>query len=262
MKLLLRWVGKGWVILLVCCLSLSTGLTQAENHLGQDRAMRFAVIYTDEPHYAYSIQQSQYSGIVPKLVEALGRELGFEVEFLPTSRKGLEASVINGQADFSWLAQEWVENSENLVFSDPVLKHREFLYSLKPFYSGDKPEDWVRGKTICVHQDYKYPLLTPFFDQKIAKPIAVSSQAQITALFLSKKCDLLYTNEYRTNWAFKDLSPEIVIFRSAQPLEQTYQTFMFNKSWHGEMSKINQAIDKIKQSGELQKIVNSQTQLN
>ena len=118
-------------------------MAQAESYLEQDRATRFAVIHIDDSPYAYSNQMSKFIGIVPKLVEALGRELGFEVEYLPTSRKRLEASVISRKADFTWLSQEWVQNSKNLIFSAPVLKRREFLYSLKPFYMSDKPEDWV-----------------------------------------------------------------------------------------------------------------------
>ena len=246
---------KCWLILLGCCLSLPIKMAQAENDLGQDRAIRFAVIYTEEPPYVYSNEVSQHVGIVPELVEAVGRELGFKVKFFPTSRKGLEASIMTGQADFSWLAKEWVQNSEDFVFSDPILNHREFLYSLKPFSSSDQPADWVRGKTICVHQNYKYPTLTPFFNQKIAKPIMVSSEVSITNLFLRQKCDLLYSSEKRANWKFQELSLEIEIYRSSQPLKQTDQTFMFSKNWQSQMPKFNQAISKIKNSGELKKLL-------
>jgi ABC-type amino acid transport substrate-binding protein len=236
-------------------------MAQAENYLEQDRAMRFAIIYADEPPFAYSNDMSEYSGIVPKLVEALGRELGFEVEFSPTSRKGLEASIISGKVDFSWLAPQWAKNTQELIFSAPILNKREFLYSLKPFSSSDKPADWVSGKIICVHQDYTYPVLTPFFNQEIAKPLMVSSLETITTLFLRQKCDLLYTNELRANWTFQELSPEIKVYRSPQPLKQTEQTFMFAKSWQSYLPKINQAIAKLKHSGELQDIVDVQIQL-
>lgn len=247
-----------WSMLLGCCSNLLMGVAQAESYLEQDRAMRFAVIYTEEPPYVYSNPKSEYNGIVPKVVEALGRELSFDVEFFPTSRKGLEASIIKGQADFSWLAPEWSQNTEKLIFSDPVLNQREFLYSLKPFYSSDKPADWLRGKTICVHEDYTYPMLTPFFEQHIAEPITVSSQVPITTLFLGQKCDLLYISELRANWTFQALSSEIEIYRSPQPLKQTQQAFMFSKSWQKCMPKINQAIANIIHSGELKKIVSVQ----
>lgn len=258
----LSCVHTCWLIFMGCCLNLSIGMAQAENHLEQDRAMRFAVIYTEEPPYAYSNQMSEYKGIIPTVVEALARELSFEVEFFPTSRKGLEATIINGRADFSWLAPEWSENTDKLIFSDPVLNHREFLYSLKPFYSSDKPADWVRDKTICVHQDYTYPILTPFFNQKIANPVMVSSEVPITTVFLGQKCDLLYISELRADWTFQSLSPEIAIYRSPQPLKQTQQTFMLSQSWQSLLPKINQAIAKIKNSGELEEIVNLQLQLN
>ena len=103
-------------------------------------------------------------------------------------------------------------------------------------------------------------MLTSFFNQQIAKPIKVSSQSQITALFLRQKCDLLYINEYRANWAFQIFSSEIKIFRSLQSLAQTYESLMFNKSWKSEMLKINQALTRIKDSGELKEIIDVQIQ--
>jgi len=66
MTLFISCVSKYWSILLGCCLNLLIGVAQAENYLEQDRAMRFAVIYTEEPPYAYSNQISEYNGIVPK----------------------------------------------------------------------------------------------------------------------------------------------------------------------------------------------------
>jgi len=59
MTLFISCVSKYWSILLGCCLNLLIGVEQ-------DRAMRFAVIYTEEPPYAYSNQISEYNGIVPK----------------------------------------------------------------------------------------------------------------------------------------------------------------------------------------------------
>jgi polar amino acid transport system substrate-binding protein len=260
--LLINRVFKCWLILLSCYLTISVGVVHAENNLNQGRAIRFAIIYTEEPPYVYSNKMSEYNGIIPKVVQALGRELSFDVAFFPTSRKGLEASIIKGQADFTWLAPEWSQNTERLIFSEPVLNYREFLYSLQPFYLSDKPADWVRGKTICVHENYTYPVLTPFFEQQIAEPIEVSSEVLITSIFLGQKCDLIYINELRANWAFQALSSEIEIYRSSQPLKQTHQTFMFNKSWHRHLQKINQAIANIRQSGELKKIVDAQTQFS
>ncbi len=114
--LLINRVFTRWLILLSGCLTLLVGMVHAENNLNQGRAIRFAVIYTEEPPYVYSNQMSEYNGIIPKVVEALGRELSFDVAFFPTSRKGLEASIIKGQADFTWLAPEWSQDTERLIF--------------------------------------------------------------------------------------------------------------------------------------------------
>lgn len=90
----------------------------------------------------------------------------------------------------------------------------------------------------------------------------MSSEVPITSIFLGQKCDLIYISELRANWAFQALSSEIEIYRSSQPLKQTHQTFMLQKSWQSHLQKINQAITNIRQSGELKNIVDAQTQFN
>jgi hypothetical protein len=57
-----------WLIFMGCCLNLSIGMPKADNHLEQDRAMRFAVIYTEDPPYAYS-------HFIPATTQKIGLEL-------------------------------------------------------------------------------------------------------------------------------------------------------------------------------------------
>ena len=132
---------------------------------GVDKKLRLAVIYIEEPPYIYLDENAEYVGMLPNLAKALSRELDLELSFLPTPRKDLEKSVIEGRADMTWLSPSWVINESALVFSDPVLLHREFLYSLSPFNQADGPRGWLQGKTVCIRQDYSYPNLIPYLDK-------------------------------------------------------------------------------------------------
>jgi polar amino acid transport system substrate-binding protein len=255
MNVLISRVQPIFTNLIRCLLIFYSGFLWADSELITSQKLRFAVIYVEEPPFIYSHNTAEYQGIVPSLIAALGRELNVEVEYVPISRKGLEAGIIAGRADVTWLSPDWVENKQQLLFSDPVLIHREFLYSLQTFNKDQDVRDWVKDKTICVRQDYRYPRLAPLFKEQLTQAVRVSSQVPLMSLLLKKRCDLLYMNEHRASWMVNRLSAESAVFRSPQQLEQTNLALMFNIKWQPEMAKINHALSKIKDTGEMALII-------
>jgi polar amino acid transport system substrate-binding protein len=230
----------------------------ADSDTHTPKKLRFAIVYVEEPPFIYTSDKSKYTGVVAYLAQALSRELDLELEFAPTSRKGLETTIIDGHADATWLAPEWVNDKENLIFSEPVLEHDEFLYSLSPLPESEDPVNWVKDKTICIRQDYQYPSLRSFFISNIAEAVKVSSQTPLLTLLLGNRCDLVYMNEHRANWMLTNLPIESKVFRSSKPLHKTHLALMLNKTWLSKMAQVNQALAKIKDSGELAQIMQSQ----
>jgi polar amino acid transport system substrate-binding protein len=224
-----------------------------------NKTLRLAVIYIEEPPYIYLDDGSEYIGILPKLAQALSRELALDLTYLPTPRKGLEQSLINDQADMTWLSPDWVVKGELLLFSDPVLLHREFLYSLSPFKENEKPVDWLKDKTVCIRQDYDYPSLSPFFEKGLAEAVRVSSQVSLVKLLQKGRCDVLYMNENKATWMMSHLGINNKIWRSEYPVNEAKLSFVFSQKWQSKMTQINQALAKIKDSGELNAIVQSNT---
>jgi polar amino acid transport system substrate-binding protein len=53
------------------------------------KKLRFAIVYVEEPPFIYTSDKPKYTGVVAYLAQALSRELDLELEFAPTSRKGL-----------------------------------------------------------------------------------------------------------------------------------------------------------------------------
>ena len=204
--------------LVIYWLLASSGNLWADDGTETPTNLRFAIVYVEEPPFIYTENNDKYKGIVPYLAQALGRELDLELEYIPIYRKGLEATIIGGQADVTLLSPEWVNDKEKLIFSNPVFVHKEFLYSLNPLEDNDNPLDWVRDKTICVRQDYQYPSLYAFFNEDVAQAVRVSSQVPLVTLLLGNRCDLLYMNEHRANWMFTSLSVKRQVFRSSKPL--------------------------------------------
>jgi polar amino acid transport system substrate-binding protein len=225
-----------------------------------DKTLRLAVIYIEEPPFVYTSASSEYLGIVPRLAEALSRELNLKLEYLPIPRKGLEQSLLDGKADMAWLSPDWVLNKEQLIFSDAIFLHREFLFAKEPFEKNSEPLDWLKDKTVCIRQDYQYPTLNRFFENKVARAVPVSSQVPLVMLLLKGRCDLLYMNEHRATWMTNRLGVEHKVWRSNRALSESKLAFMFTKTWQNRMLQINQALAAIKGSGELDSIIQTNIQ--
>jgi polar amino acid transport system substrate-binding protein len=235
-------------------LVLSAPLVANEDMLTK-KQLRLAILYTDEPPYIYLDNNSDYVGILPDLAQALSLEMDLELSFVPTPRKGLEKSVIDGRADMTWLSPNWVLDDAPLVFSKSVLPHREYLYSLSPFTDSNQPQEWLEGKTVCVRQDYSYPSLEPYFNQGVAQALRVSSQISLFKLLLKERCDLIYMNEYKATWLISDLGKETKVWRSHSPLNEESLSFAFNHHWKKNVALVDQALAKIQKTGQFDKIM-------
>lgn len=254
MKLYRFTLGKVWITVSLIWLFVGSTPLLAK---ASDQVLRLAVIYVEEPPFIYTIKDSEYRGIVPSLARALSRELGLRLEFLPTPRKGLEQSLLDGRADMTWLSPDWALNKKQLIFSDLVFLHKEFLYSKEPFIESNDPLDWLKDKTICIREDYQYPSLNRFFVDGVARAVKVSSQVPLIKLLLKDRCDVMYVNEYRESWMATSLGVKRKIWRSSRALSESDLGFMFNQNWQTKMPQINQALTSIKASGELHRIIQS-----
>ena len=255
MNLYLSSLSNFLITVLFFCLAGLSVAASAERSDKTNGKLRFALVSTEEPPFIYSDSEHELTGIVPSLAQALSRDLVLELEYVPISRKGLEQGIRSGKADVAWLSPDWVENKQQLIFSTPIFSHQEFLYSLSPFAESHLPLDWVKGKTICIRQDYQYPSLSRFFAKNLARSVEVSNQVPLLQLLLKGRCDLLYMNEHRTSWMISRLGIKHLVWRSAEPLKKTNLALMFNPEWQSQMSKINQALINIKHSGELDAII-------
>ncbi|MCF2948613.1 transporter substrate-binding domain-containing protein [Paraglaciecola aquimarina] len=239
---------------LVICI----GGANANELISNDKLLRVAVIYIEEPPYLYTDANHHYHGIFPSLAQALSRELGLELKYVPTGRKGLEKVLLDDEADMTWLSPKWVSKDTKLQFSAPLIVHREFLYSFSPFNETDNENKilfWLKNKSVCIRQYYKYPNLDPYFQTNIAQAVEVSNQTPLIKLFRKGRCDLLYLDEYRAAWMTNRFNIKRKVWRSSSAIESSDLSFVFGLKWKDRISKINQVVAKIKDSGELDSIL-------
>lgn len=256
---LLRLFKVSCLLVVIWLLSISTPVG-ALHLIDSTKQLRLAVIYNQEPPFFYTDENQQPKGILPSLASALSRELGLELVIVPAPRKGLEKAIVVEQADIALMSIEWVENPQEMIFSESILTHKDYLYSLTPLDNKGGPKGWLKDKTVCIREDYQYPVLHQFFEQGYGKASYVSGQVPLIKLLEMGGCDLLVMSENRAQWMKSALNFTPPIWHSPIALEETEMTFMLNKKYIEFMPKINQALARVKQTGELQKILQSYQQ--
>ena len=64
-------------------------------------------------------------------------------------------------------------------------------------------------------------------------------------------------NELRAKWMINKLGIKRKIWRSEYPIEEAILSFAFSQKWHAKLTDVNLAVAKLKNSGEINRIVQS-----
>ena len=249
---------KGLLISLalnVLCSFFTLGKAPSELNVAPKKFV-FMLIHTQEPPFYYSANNlSDYRGIVPDILSGAGRRLNLDISYLPISRNMLETMLLEEKADAFWLTPQWTNNPSKFIFSESAYKQEDFLYSLKHFDAEGTEEDWLRNKSICLRQNYVYPTLQTYIEKGITKRIDVSSQAPMMAMLFKERCELIYLPGYQAEWTAKSLGKSQDIFRSPRPIGTSEVGIVLSKKWQTHITAFDDYILELKNSGEMQKII-------
>jgi len=125
---------------------------------------KFVLYYPQVPPYMYQhSQQQEVAGLIPALVNEFFQKQGIKLTYVIDNRKGAEHRLYAGDVDAMLLAKNWTLYPEHLIFSDPVIMHRDFLFATKPYAAKSSPANWLANARVCTRQYYVYEALEPFF---------------------------------------------------------------------------------------------------
>nr|WP_136252126.1 transporter substrate-binding domain-containing protein [Ningiella ruwaisensis] len=207
------------------------------------------IISTNEPYSKVS-EIENYQGIVVDVLKDFMRNESLSLEIHLSSRNRGERDLYNNAFDFSILAPDWVRSPENLIFSQPIYTHREYLYALKPFES-DKLEESIKNKRICTRFGYKFYSVQHFFDQQIAKRIDSREEAGAFDMLLRDRCDFVLTNEFVADAIIEKNQLSQIVYRSDFAVDEVDFTFAFHPSKQAYRDTLDTHIRRLHDSGEL-----------
>ena len=240
---------KLWKVQLVMLLALVSWATavQAEPK-GAD--LKFVLYYPQVPPYMYQDEKTQkVVGLVPEVLQDFFQQQNIRVQYVADNRTRAEHRLYQGEVDAILLAKEWTQHPDQLLFSEPLLEHQDYLFARQPMAAQGQLADWVKGKAICTRQYYVYDALTPFFQTNETARVDSSSEMTQLKMLLNGRCDFAFMNEHVANWLLHHHFPNQQLYRSAKGFSPVGLTVAFHPRWKPQLAACNQYLADQRQQG-------------
>ncbi|GAB2677834.1 transporter substrate-binding domain-containing protein [Aliiglaciecola sp. 3_MG-2023] len=241
-------------VIFVGCLvfSSSSYANQEVKRVEQPIKLVFAINDPGAPPYLYfDEKRHRYQGIVPDFFASFPEDEKFKVVFLDSNRSRNEHLVLAGKADIFLSSPAWLNEPEEVLFSNELLLHKSFLYSLTQFNQPFSLST-ISQKLICARRGYVYPSLTQSFTD--GKLIRVDSSAQITIvnMLLKGRCDYAVMNEYNANSVINQTQfCGQTFYKSPSSVHDTSLVFVINKDLEHILPALNRQWRTFRESGQL-----------
>jgi len=219
--------------------------------------VNFIVSEPGSAPYIYT-DNGTYVGIIPEMLQGLIDSGSLKIKYLSNSRSRSEEYLYNGKADMMFLSESWLKNPDKVITSISILEHRTFLYKTEKFDQNFALTSLKDNKSICTIKSYKYPALEIYFAKKILKRIDSSNHKTMFRMLVKGRCDLVISNELNAKTLFNSQEfKRKTFFRSNVPTSVVPTNIILRASLIPLQKLINMHIKKLKDSGELEKIINN-----
>lgn len=214
--------------------------------------LKFVLYYPQVPPYMYQDEQSKkVAGLVPELLQDFFQQQNIQVNYVADNRTRSEHRLYQGEVDAMLLAREWAKNPEQLLFSEPLLAHQDYLLALKPLPAQGQLADWIKGKAICTRQYYVYDAFTDFFQSNVSARVDSPSELTQLKMLLNGRCDYAILNEHVANWLLYHHYPQHKLYRSATGFGSVGLTVAFHPRWKPYLPAFNQYLQQQHQQGSI-----------
>lgn len=212
--------------------------------------LKFVLYYPQVPPFMYQETDSQkVVGLVPDLMRDFFNQEQIQIEFILDNRRGAEHRLYSGDVDAMMMAKEWAVYPEKLLFSEPVIAHRDFLFSMHPFNAQQSVKQWLTDKKVCTRQYYVYEDLEPHFLHSGTQRIDSSSELAQLRMLQSGRCDYAYINEHVAKWIASHQLSDAKLYQSPVEFGLVGLTIALHPRWQAYVTGLNQYLQKAKESG-------------
>ncbi|WP_152207158.1 substrate-binding periplasmic protein [Marinobacter changyiensis] len=208
------------------------------------------------PPYIIIEDDDQYSGIVWEVVKTVSERLNYKVQPKKIPRKRVDSMLLDGHIDGTPRAIEWTDNPDKYVFTDPVVRIREVFFTRKgEEFRYQQPSD-LDSLTVVTHLGYRYPELAEIFESGKAKRFDVSQDRDLLSFLLN--ADHFHTAIADLSvgqWIIRENGWQDAFSYTENGISDFGFRLMLRKDWAGFAKDFNGELAQIRESGELDQIL-------
>ncbi|MDP5032466.1 MAG: ABC transporter substrate-binding protein [Paraglaciecola sp.] len=205
------------------------------------------------PYLYFDAKNQKYAGLVVDFFVQLHEQGLFDTEYIDSNQMRSEQFLLSGKADIYLANKAWLAQADKFIFSEPIIQHATYLYSLSPFDESFSTTN-LNNKLICTHQNFIYSGLTDSFAEKKIKRVDASDQQTMATMFKNGRCDYMAMNNYNAAEIFsKQTYCDIKVYQSPQPTSMVNLYFVMRPEFTEVKSVIDQYLHVFKNSGKAEK---------
>ena len=219
------------------------------------RVFRLNVAPNGYPPYIIHSESGTYSGIIWDTVSEIGERLGYSTVAHQIPRKRVDRMLQDGYIDGTARAIEWTPEPERFLFTQPITRIREVFFTTADSQLAIKGLDDIEGLTIVTHLGYHYPVLQPLFESGRARRFDVTKDQDLLRFILDgMQFDAAIADESVGKWVMQQHGWSDRIKASEWAISDYGYRLMLRENWTEFAEAFNRELDRMKDSGELQRI--------
>ncbi len=197
-------------------------------------------------------------GFIMDMLNPIAAKLGYKVVTQKHPSKRTNFLFKQGKVDIRIKAKEWVRDPNQYVWSDSIVMMTDVLV-----FPADKPVVFnevkdLTGLTLGTGLGYRYPTLTPYFEDKRIRRQDTKKISSRMNMVLYHRIDASIENKLVALWIFKRF-PEFKdkLILSEKPIDKPAgYRLMFTKkhNWEPFAKQFNHELSQMKNDGRLSKI--------
>ncbi|HEX5793045.1 MAG TPA: transporter substrate-binding domain-containing protein [Rheinheimera sp.] len=214
---------------------------------------KVAIYYPQVPPYMYSANDNVPLGVVPELLNDFFNQQPYQLQYVYENRQRAELGVYAGKYDATVLAEKWTEDPQALLFSQPIVEHRDYLYSLQPM--PDQPLSELSGRSICLRRYYKYTAFTEELASGQLIRLDSDSEFDQFNMLVNGRCDLAYMNEHVATWLINHHFPATQFYHNDVAADQAELTLALHPKWAALKKRLDAYIREAHRNGLIDRIL-------
>lgn len=206
------------------------------------------------PPYEY-ISNGEIDGIDPYIIRTIGSKLGYDIVIQNMNFEGVITAVQTGKADIAASGLSITEDrKQKVLFSIPyVIAEQKIIVKKDSDINSDKDlSDKKIGVQLGTTGD-------TFINKNYSAPQRYKNGAEAISALLSNKIDVVIIDKEPAE-IFVAKNSELKLLE--EPLTREEYAFAFNKKNQELLDKFNAELQKMKDSGELEKIIKKYLSIN